>query len=159
MEIERLYQILQATTVQLRKGQTVEHEGNVTHIYAMPHESEAQDDIQKVDCHFIVVGVNKAKAEQCKEAVVSILEGYPEPGRLAGGPSYIEVGGIIGDQGMALQLFALGKVLQLWDIITPLSLGFTGSEADELAGGGLVMITGFETETLRRSGDTATETH
>ncbi|MBU2595389.1 hypothetical protein KJ713_00980 [Patescibacteria group bacterium] len=163
MEVERLYQILQATTVQLRKGEEVEGDpelvevikrgddvdqmpGGTVHIYAMPHESEAGDGIKKVDCHFITVGVNKAKAEELRGALVDVLKGYPQPDRLAGGSSYIEVGGVIGDQGAAFQLFALGKVLGLWDIITPATLGITGSQADQLAGGGLVMMSGYKPE-------------
>ena len=113
------------------------------HIYAMPHEAQAKDGIEKVDCHFIVVGVDKSKAEERKNELIAILKTYPQPERLAGGPSYIEVGGEIGDQGAAFQLFALGKVLGLWDIITPEKLGFTGPEADQMAGRGFVMMSGF----------------
>jgi hypothetical protein len=164
MNLERLYQILQETTVQLRKGEEVEGDpelvqavkdfkegddidklpGGSVHIYAMPHESQAKSDIERVDLHFIVVGVDKAKAEQIKDELVAIMKTYPQPERLAGGPSYIEVGGEIGDQGAAFQLFALGKVLGLWDVITPEKLGITGAEASEMAGKGLVMMSGFK---------------
>ncbi|OGN21397.1 MAG: hypothetical protein A2915_00975 [Candidatus Yanofskybacteria bacterium RIFCSPLOWO2_01_FULL_41_34] len=163
MNLDRLYQILRETTVQLRKGEEVEGDpklvdavknfkegddidklpGGSIHIYAMPHESQAKNGIEKVDLHFIVVGVDKAKAEQIKDELVAILKTYPQPERLAGGPSYIEVGGEIGDQGAAFQLFALGKVLGLWDIITPEKLGFTGPEASQMAGSGFVMMSGF----------------
>lgn len=163
MNLERLYQILRETTAQLRKGEEIEGDsqlvdavknfkegdnldnlpGGSVHIYAMPHESQAKDNIEKVDCHFITVGVNKAKAEQYKDELIGILKTYPQPERLADGPSYIEVGGEIGDQGAAFQLFALGKVLGLWDIITPARLGITGPEADRMAGMGFVMISGF----------------
>lgn len=149
MNLDRLYQILRETTVQLRKGAEVEERrvGNVqvTEVYAMPHDAQAKNGIVKVDCHFIVVGVDKAKAEQHKGELVAILKTYSQPDRLAGGPSYIEVGAEIGDQGAAFQLFALGKVLGLWDIITPEKLGFTGPEASQMAGSGFVMISGFKT--------------
>ncbi len=164
MDLERLRQILQVTTVQLRKGEELEGDpelveavksfkegddldampGGSVHIYAMPHESEAADGVERVDCHFIVVGVDKAKAEQFKPALIEILKAYPEPERLVGGPSYIEVGAVIGDQGAAFQLFALGKVLGLWDIITPERLGITGDAARELAGRGMVMMSDFQ---------------
>ena len=163
MNLDRLYQILRGTTVQLRKGEEIEGDpqlvtaiknlkegddidklpGGSVHIYAIPHESQVKSGIEKVDLHFIVVGVDKAGAEQIKDELIAILKTYPQPERLAGGPSYIEVGGEIGDQGAAFQLFALGKVLGLWDIITPEKFGITGPEADQLAGGGFVMITGF----------------
>ena len=78
------------------------------------------------------------------DELIAILKTYPQPERLAGGPSYIEVGGEIGDQGAAFQLFALGKVLGLWDIITPEKLGITGPEANQMAGMGFVMMSGFK---------------
>jgi hypothetical protein len=37
-------------------------------------------------------------------------------------------------------LFALGKVLGLWDVITPEAFGIYGAGADELAGMGMVMF-------------------
>lgn len=163
MNLDKLYQILRETTVQLRKGEEIEGDpelvdavksfkesddvskfpGGSVHIYAMPHESQANNGIEKVDCHFIVVGVNKVLAEAHKDELIAILKTYPQPERLAGGPSYIEVGSEIGDQGAAFQLFALGKVLGFWDIITPAKLGITGPEADQMAGMGFVMIDGF----------------
>ncbi|MBU6431427.1 MAG: hypothetical protein KGJ58_04075 [Patescibacteria group bacterium] len=162
MKLGRLCQILRETTAQLRKGEEIEGDPKLvdavnfkegdnldklpggSHIYAMPHESQAKDGIEKVDLHFIVVGVDKAKAEQYKDELVAILKTYPQPERLAGGLSYIEVGGEIGDQGAVFQLFALGKVLGLWDVITPEKLGITGPEANQMAGMGFVMMSGFK---------------
>ncbi len=147
MNLDRLYQILRETTAQLRKGEEIDKlPGGSMHIYAMPHESQAKNgiEIEKVDLHFIIVGVDKAKSEQYKDELIAILKTYPQPERLASGLSYIEVGGEIGDQGAAFQLFALGKVLGLWDIITPEKLGFTGSEAAQMAGSGFVMMSGFK---------------
>lgn len=159
MNIDRLYQILRETTCQLRNGDKIEGTpelveqikrgdtelkgGGVVEIYDMPHVSEARPDIERVDVEFVVIGVNRAKAEEHRAEFVEILKQWPQPERLAGGPSYIEVGGVIGDQGAAFELFALGKVLGLWDVITPTSLGFSGDEARRMAGSGLVMMTGF----------------
>lgn len=164
MNLDRLYKILAETTIQLRKGEVLEGTpelvkaaknvkaedkfsdlpGGVLEIYAMPHESEARPDLEKVDMEFVTIGVDKAKAEQHRTELISILNQYPNPVRLAGGPSYIEVGAEIGDQAAAFQLFALGKVLGLWDVITPATMGFTGVEARQMAGSGFVMMTGFK---------------
>lgn len=111
MNLKRLYEILNETTVQLRKGEMVHGEGGVLRIDAMPHVSEAQPHIEKVDLEFLVIGVDKAAAEKHRTELISILKTYPDPDRLAGGPSYIEVGAEIGDQGAAFQLFALGKMM------------------------------------------------
>ena len=59
------------------------------------------------------------------------------------GPSYIDVGAVLDSQSLAFVLFAVGKVLGLWDIITPETLGIEGEKAGELAGLGFVMISGF----------------
>jgi hypothetical protein len=146
MDIEKLHTILGETTIQIRKGAEIEKEQvgpvEVTHVYAMPHESEARDGLDKHDLHFLTIGVDRAAAERHKNALLSILSDWPEPERLAGGPSYIEVGGVIGDQGAAFCLFALGKTLGLWDIITPEGLGMEGPIAAQMAGSGFIMITG-----------------
>lgn len=161
MNFDKLYDILRETTVQLRKGEVLEGTpetieairagkkaeeipGGVVEFFGMPHENEAKPEIEKVDLEFIVVGVDKAKAENNKAELISLLDTYPDPEQLAGGPSYIAVGGTIGDQGAAFQLFALGKVLGLWNVITPKALGFDGEEARQMAGAGYIMITGYK---------------
>jgi hypothetical protein len=158
VNLDRLYHILGETTVQLRKGEVFEGTpelveqakagdelkgGGVLTINAMPHESEAQSHIEKVDMELLTIGVDKAAAERHKAEVIEILKTYPN-GRLADGPSYIEVGGEIGDQGAAFQLFALGQVLGLWKVITPKMLGATGEQARQMAGMGYVMVSGFK---------------
>lgn len=158
MDLNRLHQILNETTHQLRKGEVIEGDdelvdaiksgaddlpGGVVHIYAMPHEDEAPPNLERVDLEFLTIGVNRAKAEERKSELIEILDAYPEPERLRGGPSYIEVGAVIGDQGAAFQLFALGKVLGIWDVITPTAMGFSGQEAEQMAGSGFIMITGY----------------
>lgn len=160
MNLNRLHQILRETTMQLRKGEEIEGTpelveqikngaeelkgGGVVEIFDMPHVRDAQPDIEKVDVEFVVIGVNKAKAEEHRAEFVELLKQYPNPERLAAGPSYIEVGAEIGDQGAAFQLFALGKVLGLWEVITPALLGATGEQARQMAGMGFVMMSGFK---------------
>ncbi len=157
MDMKRLYTILNAATVQLRKGEVIHGTpelvdaikrgddrlpGGVVTIDAMPHESSA-DGVEKVDMQFLTIGVDKATAEKHRADLVALLDAYPDPATLASGPSYIAVGAEIGDQGAAFQLFALGKVLGLWDVITPASFGMSGQEAADMAGRGFIMITGY----------------
>lgn len=146
MNIERLHEILAECTIQLRKGPEISGEQkdgiDVVEIYLMPDESEAPPDMVKVDLPFLVVGVDPEKAEARRTELLELLASYPEPERLANGPSYIEVGATIGSQGAAFQLFALGKALGLWDVITPENLGISGEEARQMAGNGFVMMTG-----------------
>lgn len=64
--------------------------------------------------------------------------------RIKGGPSYIEWGGLIGDQGLAMQMMGAGAYAGLWDVIIPETLGVTGTEADRMAGAGFVMTSGLK---------------
>jgi hypothetical protein len=150
MNINRLYEILNDSTVQLRKEDAVvERQAGplrVVEINNMPHIDEifANGHLIKIDLELVVIGVDRVQAERHKDELIEILKTYPEPARLAGGLSYLEVGGVLGDQGMALQLFALGAALKLWEVITPTALGIDEPiNAHNLAGAGYVMITGF----------------
>lgn len=146
MDIAKLYEILAETTVQLRKGPEIEHKtvGNlsVTDVYMMPSVDQAKPDLVSVDMHFLVIGVDNAKAEARRDDFVEILNEWPND-ELDGGPSYMTVGGTIGDQGAAFQMFALGQVLGLWQVITPETVGMTGEKADQLAGSGFIMMSGY----------------
>ena len=150
MNLKLLHEILSHTTVQLRKGEVVREEQvgplKVITIDAMPHVDEAMPSLELVDMEYLTVGVDKQEAEKRKEDLISILDSYPEPERLSAGPSYIEVGAVVGDQGAALQLFALGKVLGLWEILTPRTFGINGERVMELAGLGFLMISGYKKE-------------
>lgn len=171
MNIERLHQILRDTATQFRKGEMIEGTpalvgalktgaeieelpGGVARVYDMPRISEIEGDgIEKVDCHFIVIGVDKAKALEHKAELLSLLAEWPTeswgcPTRpLTEELNYIEVGGVIGDQGMAFCLFALGQALRLWKVLTPeVVLGMTGPAADMLAGRGFITISGLKLE-------------
>jgi hypothetical protein len=63
---------------------------------------------------------------------------------LAQGPSYIEFGGWLGDQGLALCFMALGEHFGLWKVITPAFFGLTGVEAATAAGNGLLLVSGWK---------------
>lgn len=94
-----------------------------------------------INVHFFwVSSKNNPNAEELR----ALLEAdYPELERLKGGPSYIELGGVLGDQGIALMLIGLGGILKLWPVITPEVMGITGAEADSMAGIGFVMAGGL----------------
>lgn len=141
MNTSRLYEILAEVSGQFRKGAEItEHESSglrVVEVYAMPHESETQD-LERVDCHFVIVGVNKEAAEARRHELLGLLQEYEPRSHWTGGPSYIHVGGVIGDQGAALQLFGVGHVLGWWKVLLPKDLGIGGSDADKYAGHGMI---------------------
>lgn len=157
MDMKRLYEILHETTQQYRKGDAfqVTRSGpiDVLEVFDMPHEGGAPEDLEMVDVHFMTIGVDKAKAEARKDELIALLRDYPAPLELSVGPSYIAVGATIGDQGAAFCLFALGKALGLWEIITPELLGLTGEEAHEAAGRGFIMMSGWRPGQPKESED------
>jgi len=53
---------------------------------------------------------------------------------------YMEIGGWIGDQGLAMQLMGLGSILGLWQLLTPKIFGMDGDMAMQLAGMGMITI-------------------
>ena len=154
--IEALNKLISETTILLRKGAVVTRKPGVVTIQAMPHENdELPPFTTKADLVMVTVGVLPIAHER-RGTLVELLKHYPYPERLAAGPSYIELGGILGDQGQALALIALGHVLKLWEAITPALFGVTGAEAQKMAGMGYVMISGFKHENDHRNPDLST---
>lgn len=102
-----------------------------------------------VNVHFFSLAIDKAKTEANKERLIQVLDEYPAEAwghsihDLKEGPSYIEVGGAVDSQDVALRLFAIGEAMGLWTVVTPERVGFEGDEARKLAGSGFVMIDGF----------------
>ncbi len=54
--------------------------------------------------------------------------------------NYMELGGWIGDQGIAMMYMALGVALGAFDLLSPAILGITGEQAREMAGIGYLAI-------------------
>lgn len=150
MNMDRLYDILRECTIQLRTGEAFTEEQRpgltVTTINMNPHESEARPDLEKVDLVLLTVGVDKPLAEERKPELLSLLRDWPDKTMLSRGPSYIHLGGVLGDQGIAFQLMAMGKVLGFWDIITAATMGADRQQTIEAAGSGWVMTSGFRDE-------------
>ena len=56
--------------------------------------------------------------------------------------SYLECGANIGDQGMALMAFGLGKLLDVWELLTPNSImpSLPDDLKQQMAGSGMITI-------------------
>ncbi len=57
--------------------------------------------------------------------------------------NYIELGGWLGDQGMALMLMGLGSLLGLWELLTPLTVmppGLAPAVVQQMAGAGMIAV-------------------
>lgn len=154
--------LLDATTTMYRKGAAVERhdEGavQVTEVWlgvdAQPDEPPT-DETTVVDVHFFTVAVDRRAAATWADTFYALCDAWPPDrtympeDRLAGGPSYIELGAQVGTlmgQQDALRLMALGEVLGAWKVITPARLfgaDVSQREADRAAGQGYVMISGY----------------
>lgn len=94
---------------------------------------------------FVDVVVDKARAEQYRGALAEQMRAYPQPERLAGGPSYIELAPNMGmEQEGALRVMALGKTLGMWDVMSAKTLGMDDATARQMAGQGFLMISGYK---------------
>ena len=151
MNAQKLYDIIQDSTRVLRKGEEVERRqvGNVdvVELFGYDHTSEAPsgDNFDKVDMIFVDVVVDRARAERYRADLTRILRDYPQPERLVGGPSYIELApNLEMQQEGALRLMALGKTLGMWDVMSAKTLGMDDATARQMAGQGFLMISGYK---------------
>jgi hypothetical protein len=163
LNLDRLYQIINECSTQVRIGDVVKQETvgplSVTTVDAMPAESDLVDGLKVIDLVLLKVGVEPDCAAKHKEELVKLIE--PLRTILEPGPSYITIGGYIGDQGTAFQLMAIGEVLGLWTVITPRLFGINEEpQLTQAAGQGLIMISGYRrageddiTQTEREAGD------
>lgn len=154
-QLDRIREILSKTTVQCRKGEVIEHRSQgelipgvpamvYKEVFDMPKISQlTADNITMVDLHFITVAVQTDELESYRVEMDDLLLKWPQPDRMAAGPGYMELGGLLNDQGLALQFMALGEVMGYWEVITPKSLGFEGEIGHTMAGQGLVCISGW----------------
>jgi hypothetical protein len=98
----------------------------------------------KVDMFFFeVTARNDPDADTLKKLIAEHRGEFGDMNPLEGEHSYIEVGGYIGDQGIGMQFMALGKLLGLWEIGTPMNiLGLDRDNplAQQMAGMGYVSI-------------------
>lgn len=149
MTLDTIIEYVQSATTVYRKGDVVtqQQEGGmrVVTVDAFP---ELPPGSKVVDCHFVWVGFTEAfttmTADELYQAITDTEAGMFRsmgPQSWANGPSYIEIGGWIGDQTLAFQFMACCVAHGLANhVITPTLLGFDETQADQLAGAGLVLL-------------------
>src|SRR5258708_32527888 len=140
MNVDRIRQIVAATTREFQKENLVTEGWNVAEIWAMPPIDAVPPGLNMVDVHFMTIGVDVSQAAAIKDELVTLLSEYP---KFCQGPSYIEIGAALDSQEDALRLLALGEALGLSQVITPARMGIRGRLAEEIASAGLISVTGF----------------
>jgi hypothetical protein len=145
--------VVTACATSYRKGEEVEKEKfghiDVLTINTDPHESEAPrgDGIEIVDMVLITVAIDMAKATERRDELRALLLDFPDKELLRSGPSYIHLGAVLGDQGFALILMALGSVLGFWDLMTPYVLHVSPEQARQMAGNGFLFAVPHDEKT------------
>jgi len=99
-----------------------------------------------VDVHFFKVRAINADRQEVLDLIADNPQGefaHISFERASEGPSFIEWGAWIGDQGLALRLLGLGEAVGIWTVITPERIGVPAELRSEMAGGGYVMNAGM----------------
>jgi hypothetical protein len=94
---------------------------------------------------FKVAAINGANADKLKELIAVNKKGeFCDIDLFDGNEhNYMEIGGWIGDQGIALMLMGLGTILGLWDLLTPVTILKMNSNdpvCQQMAGMGMIVI-------------------
>jgi hypothetical protein len=108
-------------------------------------ESKQPDGAHTVDVVFFKISARPgADATELRNAIAAHRGEYGECNPLDGKEhGFLELGGYVGDQGLALMLMGLGAALGLWKLITPytvLGKGVPPDLAKTMAGSGLITI-------------------
>lgn len=151
--VQEFAQAVMKATQGYRKGdviteRTTEGGMKVIEVYGYPPKPEHE---RLIDLHFIWVGgVEGNSPEHLRDLFEAALEykngefGAIDRDRAKGGPSYIEWGGWLGSQDIALQMLGLGELLGWWEVVTPERLGMPPDVADMMAGQGMIMNAGLK---------------
>ena len=100
----------------------------------------------RADVHFVMVAPNEGFPD--KDELIRVVVGAIGKGEfseitaedLAGGPSFITLGGWLGSQDLALMLIGAVELARIAKAITPKALGMSDRTAEAMAGAGLVML-------------------
>lgn len=152
MDKSRLLKVLNNSTCLISKGESTKRKmpGIPVLLWGLmisptdPHV----DQLEQIDCQFVVIGVNREQAELHRTEFIEFLESYPEPKKLEDGPTYKHLASIVGDDMTALRVFGLGQTLGLWNVLLPDQLGVDPEIADEAADLGLIVTTGYKSRQL-----------
>lgn len=149
MNISRLCDIIGSTTLALptatpedeREQQAIHHFLRIREPIGLPRPEE----VVSVYCYFYQVAVDKTRALEVREEVITILADWPE---LIGitppmeCPTHSDMSTVLGTDQDAYGLLALGAVLGLWGVNTPEVYGYAAGtrSADNAARNGYVRI-------------------
>lgn len=146
-ELDRLRQVISAQARVFRRGEVVTETEVAPGVRSVSIEAFPEHDgTRTADVHFLHVGLAEGASKQefvaaLEAARGSVGEFGGSPPDLPSGPSYIEVGGWLGSQQLALEFAGLCELHGVGNVITPSSIGIADPEvADRMAGMGMVFV-------------------
>lgn len=147
MNTELLLEIVGDATAEFRKGAAVTTDTRtpgleVVHVYAMPHVDEIPAELEQVDVHFEIVGVDRERAEARRDDLLGVLREWPDDCPEAKDLSkrvQAERHALIAHDSARFDVRRPSSET----VVTPERLGMTGELAEQAAGAGYVMVTGF----------------
>lgn len=115
------------------------------------HRPEGQVIARKADCAYVdvylfTVEVPLAALAAFRDDFIELVRAHPWHAQFRSGINYVDAAGPDGftGQAQALIAFALGQMLGLWQVVTPLLLGTPEPAAGQQARGGFITITGYK---------------
>jgi len=131
---------------------------NVTEVMGYPEASkdaergtfaEVAPDAVRINLHFVEIAPTAEFPD--REELIAVVRAALGPGEfttmwaedLAGGPSYITLGGWLGSQDLALMLIGAVELAGISPAITPTMLGMDDEMANVMAGNGFIMLGPF----------------
>lgn len=147
--MQDIMNIIGGTCCQFRKGESVVTRStgaiDVVEVFSMPHIDEAPAHLEKVDVHFMVIGVDPDLAAPHKQDFIAIVEPHRE--LMERGPSFLTIAQEFEiEQDAAFAVMALGQAYGFWKVVTPAAFHLKGEMADRAAGVGYVMTSGYTTQ-------------
>lgn len=111
--------------------------------------NEGEPEVEVVDV-WLPIAMRANKVKEFEHEMTQLLEEWPEKidgaeAPLGGELSYLQVGSLIGNQ-LAFVLFAYGKLLGWWAVMTPstmLGLSKDDAMAQDMAGMGFIAVNGY----------------
>jgi hypothetical protein len=112
--------------------------------------NEGEPGVEVVDV-WLDIAMRTDKVREFEPEMNELLKEWPKKidgaeAPLGGELSYLQVGSVLGDPQMAFMLFAFGKLLGWWTVMTPATmLGFSkdNAMAQDMAGMGFIAVNGY----------------
>lgn len=120
MDTELLLDVVRDTTAEFRKGAAVTTDNRVegleaVHVYAMPHADHVPPELERVDVHFEIVGVDKQRAgHRRRDPVPAVHRRARDTGSVTVNGDSFAYGALAGAASAYVAVFLLWLLAKVW---------------------------------------------